>query len=331
MNTKRVKHLKLALFALLCAAAAAYLGIGRAQEPNKALTPAVPKTWDDQAIESLEIPRWPLSLLPAISYERNFDMRTAKSRAIIRHISVLSLLILLALAAPRCWHWTKAESATTTEGLPSLRGEEAITHLKEQGLYASLGEAVKAARYNAQPLPPDIVPLLAGSLQLKSGDGAAEDYFGAAVAISGNTAIVGAPRNDINGDADQGAAYIFVRSGRSWTQQAKLKAATGTVGDFFGGSVDISGDTAIVGAYLDDSIANVNQGAAYVFTRSAGVWTQQDKLKADDGGANDFFGFSVAIEDDTAIIGAHLNDTGLNANNTASTFTTPTRFTHCLR
>ncbi|MGH9751978.1 MAG: FG-GAP repeat protein [Blastocatellia bacterium] len=61
---------------------------------------------------------------------------------------------------------------------------------------------------------------------MKSGDGAAEDYFGAAVAISGNTAIVGAPRNDINGDADQGAAYIFVRSGRSWTQEDKLKAPT---------------------------------------------------------------------------------------------------------
>ena len=245
-------------------------------------------------------------------------MRTAKSRAIIRHISVLSLLILLALAAPRCWHWTKAESATTTEGLPSLRGEEAITHLKERGLYASLGEAVKAARYNAQPLPPDIVPLLAGSLQLKSGDGAAEDYFGAAVAISGNTAIVGAPRNDINGDADQGAAYIFVRSGRSWTQEDKLKAPTGAAGDFFGGSVAISGDTAIVGACFNDVGGNANQGSVYIFTRSAGVWTQQDKLTAGDGAANDLFGFSVAIDGDTAIIGAHLADAGVNVNQGAA-------------
>ena len=164
-------------------------------------------------------------------------MRTANSRVIIRHFIVLPLLIFLALAAPRCWQGTKAESSKTTEGLPTLRGEEALTHLKEQGLYSSLGEAVKAARYNLQPLPN---PLLAQSARLTAGDGAAEDYFAAAVAISGDTAIVGAPRNDINGDADQGAAYVFVRSGGTWTQQDKLKAATGAAGDFFGGSVRCS-------------------------------------------------------------------------------------------
>jgi hypothetical protein len=128
----------------------------------------------------------------------------------MRHIFVLSLLIFFALAAPGCWQGAKAESAKTTEGLPTLRGEAALTHLKEQGLYSSLGEAVKAARYNVQPLPN---PLLAQNARLTAGDGAAEDYFAAAVAISGDTTIVGAPRNDINGDADQGAAYIFVRSG----------------------------------------------------------------------------------------------------------------------
>jgi FG-GAP repeat/Putative Ig domain len=245
-------------------------------------------------------------------------MRTAKSRVIIRHFIVLPLLIFLALATPRCWRGTKAESATTTEGLPTLRGEEAITHLKERGLYASLGEAINAARYNAQALPPGVNPLQTSSTRLEAGDGAAGDYFGAAVAISGHRAIVGAPRNDINGDAGQGAAYIFVRSGGVWTQEARLKAPLGTLGDFFGGSVDISGDTAIVGAYLDDSVTNVNQGAVYVFTRSADVWTQQDKLKADDGGANDFFGFSVAIDGDTAIIGAHLNDSSANGNQGAA-------------
>ena len=245
-------------------------------------------------------------------------MRTAKSRVIIGHIMVLSLLIFLALAAPRCWHGTKAESATTTAGLPALRGEAALTHLKEQGLYASLSEAAKAARHSAQLLPPGIAPLLAQEAQLTAGDGAAEDYFAAAVAISGDTAIVGAPRNDIGADADQGAAYVFVRSGGTWTQQDKLKAATGTVGDFFGGSVAISGDTVIVGAYFNDVGANANQGSVYIFTRSADVWTQQEKLTSGDGGANDFFGFSVAIDGDTALIGAHLNDTGVNTNQGAA-------------
>ncbi len=245
-------------------------------------------------------------------------MRTAKSRVIIRHIIVLSLLIFLALATPRCWQGTKAESATTTAGLPTLRGDAAVTHLKERGLYSSLGEAIKAARYSAQPLPPVIDPQLAQTARLTAGDGAAEDYFGAAVAISGNTAIVGAPRNDIGADADQGAAYVYVRSGGTWTQQDKLKAATGTVGDFFGGSVAISGNTAIVGAYFNDVGANANQGSVYIFTRSAGVWTQQDKLTAGDGAANDLFGFSVAIDGDTALIGAHLNDNGVNTNQGAA-------------
>lgn len=125
-------------------------------------------------------------------------MRTAKSRVIISRIIILSLLLFLGLATPHNLQWTKAESDATNDGLHTLRGEAALTQLKERGLYASLGEAVKAARYNAPPLPPGTDPLLAGSLRLEAGDGAAEDYFGAAVAISGNTAIVGAPRNDIN-------------------------------------------------------------------------------------------------------------------------------------
>jgi FG-GAP repeat protein/putative Ig domain-containing protein len=247
-------------------------------------------------------------------------MPTTKSRVIIRRIIVLSFLLFLGLATPHDLQWTQAKSDATNDGLPTLRGEAALTRLKERGLYSSLGEAVKAARYNAQPLPPDIAPLLAGSLRLEAADGAAEDYFGAAVAISGNTAIVGAPRNDINGDADQGAAYIFVRSGGTWTQEDKLKAPTGAAGDFFGGSVAISGDTAIVGAYLNDidGIDFANQGSVYIFTRSAGVWTQQDKLTASDGAANDLFGFSVAIEGDTAIIGAHLADVGVNVNQGAA-------------
>jgi hypothetical protein len=245
-------------------------------------------------------------------------MRTSKSRVIIRHIFVLSFLILLGLAASGYWRWAKAASATTNEGPPSLRGEEAINHLKERGLYASLGEAVKAARSNALALPPGVDPMLTSPTRLEAGDGKAGDSFGSAVAISGDTAIVGAPYNDINGDADQGAAYIFVRSGGNWTQEARLKAPLGSAGDAFGSAVAISGDTVIVGAYLADTAANVNQGVVYVFTRSAGVWTQQAKLKADDGAANDDFGRSVAIDGDTAIIGAYFKGAGPNVDQGAA-------------
>jgi FG-GAP repeat protein len=123
-------------------------------------------------------------------------MYAAKSRGIARHIIVLSLLTFLGMTAAIYRPWRKADGAKTNPGMPTLRGEAALTHLKEQRLYSSLGEAVKAARYNVQPLPSS---LLAQSARLTAGDGSAEDYFAAAVAISGDTAIVGAPRNDING------------------------------------------------------------------------------------------------------------------------------------
>jgi len=120
-------------------------------------------------------------------------MRPSKSRVIIRHIIVLSLLILLGLVASGYWRRAKAVNATTNEGLPSLRGEEVITHMKERGLYASLGEAVKAARANAQALPTGVDPMLTSPTRLEAGDGKKGDLFGSAVAISGDTAIVGAP------------------------------------------------------------------------------------------------------------------------------------------
>ncbi len=89
-----------------------------------------------------------------------------------------------------------------------------------------------------------------------------------------------------------------------WTQQAKLTSADGAVGDRFGYSVSVSGDTAVIGAVGTDSY----QGSAYVFTRTGGEWTQQDKLTADDGVAGDWFGISVSVSGDTAIIGANGDD-----------------------
>ena len=144
-------------------------------------------------------------------------------------------------------------------------------------------------------------------------DGASGDYFGFSVAISGDYAIVGAYNKTIGTNAQQGAAYVFVRSGSGWTQQARLTANDGAVGDVFGSSVAISGDYALVGAYNDDNGANANQGSAYVFVRSGSTWTQQTKLTAADGAANDYFGSSVAISGDYALLGAFGDDIGANS------------------
>ena len=148
--------------------------------------------------------------------------------------------------------------------------------------------------------------------KLVASDGAADDFLGRFSSIDGDYAIVGAQYEDTKG-LNAGAAYIFVRSGTSWTQQAKLVASDGAASDNFGWSVSISGDYAIVGAQYEDDKGS-NAGAAYVFVRSGTTWTQQAKLTASDGAANDYFGYSVAISGDYAIVGAYLeDDKGVNA------------------
>jgi hypothetical protein len=139
---------------------------------------------------------------------------------------------------------------------------------------------------------------------------AANDYFGSGVSLSddGNTAIVGAWGED-NGGTRAGAAYIFTRSGTTWTELAELKASNPSAYDYFGVSVDMSGDgnTAIVGARNEDTTAS-DSGAAYIFTRSGSTWTEQVMLKASDLQAQDALGVSVSISADgnTAIVGAVL-------------------------
>jgi hypothetical protein len=148
--------------------------------------------------------------------------------------------------------------------------------------------------------------------KLTATDGAAYDRFGFSVAISGDYAMVGAHADEIGLNHNQGSAYIFVRSGSSWTQQAKLTATDGAAYDSFGFSVAISGDYAMVGAYAGDIDANNNQGSAYIFVRSGSSWTQQAKLTATDGAAHDSFGNSVAISGDYALVGVCFNDIGAN-------------------
>ena len=130
--------------------------------------------------------------------------------------------------------------------------------------------------------------------------------------------MIGARYDDVGANADQGSAYIFVRSGTSWTQQAKLVASDGATNDQFGCSVSISADGAyaVIGARYDDVGANSDQGSAYIFVRSDTSWTQQAKLVASDGVAGDFFGCSVAISADGAyaVIGAYYDDVGANTN-----------------
>ncbi len=143
-------------------------------------------------------------------------------------------------------------------------------------------------------------------LKLTANDGGEQDYFGGSVSISGDYAIIGALRDDDNGNSS-GSAYIFKREGYIWIEQAKITASDGAPVDYFGGSVSLSGDYAIIGAHWDDDSGNAS-GSAYIFKREGLNWIEQTKLFASDGAPGDVFGRSVAISDDYVIIGATGDD-----------------------
>ena len=144
-------------------------------------------------------------------------------------------------------------------------------------------------------------------------DGQATDSFGAAVAVSGDTAVVGAKWNDELAN-NAGAAYVFIRNGTVWTQQAKLLPDDNTGWDEFGFSVAVSGGTAVIGAYRHNGLA----GAAYVFVRSGTTWTQQAKLVPDDNAGGNRFGYSVVLSGDIAVIGASWGDSEATDNTGAA-------------
>ena len=138
-------------------------------------------------------------------------------------------------------------------------------------------------------------------------DGVAEAFFGGSVAINNGTIVVGAVDDDNENGEDSGSAYVYIRNGDTpWTQQAKLMAKDGAAYDYFGRSVDVDGDTVVVGARYDDD--GTNNGSVYIFTRSGTTWSQQSKLVAEDGADGDRFGNSVAVDGDTIVVGASGND-----------------------
>jgi len=147
-------------------------------------------------------------------------------------------------------------------------------------------------------------------------DGSAGDSFGAIVSMNGDYVIVGAYYGDGN-EADAGSAYIFKYDGTNWTEQAKLTASDGEAGDFFGYSVSVSGNYAIVGAVYDDDNGS-NSGSAYVFKREGTDWIEQTKLTASDGSATDYFGISVAVSANHVVVGAYYDDD--NGSNSGSAY-----------
>lgn len=163
---------------------------------------------------------------------------------------------------------------------------------------------------------------------LQRADAAGGDRFGLSVAISGATALVGAPGKQV-ATAGVGAAYVFVQSGTTWTAQGPaLLAADGAASDNFGGSVALSGTLALVGASGVKVGPNLQQGAAYVFAQSGSAWAQQGlALRSFDGAAGDYFAGAVALDGTSALVGASYATVGSDVTRGAAYAFAPGRAT----
>ena len=154
-----------------------------------------------------------------------------------------------------------------------------------------------ARRSNTQP------PTWLGQ-EMEANDGANQDHFGSALAVSGATAVVGARLASVGSNDGQGAAYVFTYAGGAWSEQAKLTAPDGAAGDEFGAAVAIDGDTVLAGAPFAGVGGNAKQGAVYVYSYSGGGWSESQKITVSGGGANDWFGTALALDGDTVLVGA---------------------------
>jgi hypothetical protein len=160
--------------------------------------------------------------------------------------------------------------------------------------------------------------------QLVPSNGAGGDNFGLAVAIDGDTIVVGARLDNTTSGADAGSAYVFQYRGPvfGWVQQQNLVAANAAAGDQFGSSVSVCSDVIVVGAAQDDTTAGVNAGSAYLFQYDAAsfLWEQQQQIFASNGASSDALGGSCSVSDGVLVVGADLHDDSIGGGDSGSAY-----------
>jgi hypothetical protein len=200
--------------------------------------------------------------------------------------------------------------SAASEPSVSLRGEAAASWLKQDDAHNSLRASIASLLFSEDK-------------RITGSRGSPGALFGATVAISGDTAVVGMP-NDGSELPVQGAAFIFERNlggADNWGELKRLTASDADSGDNFGTSVAIDGDTIVVGARGHDVGENLAQGAAYVFERNRGGqnnWGEVKKIISSDGQQESLFGISAAISGDTVVVGALFQDIGDNVSQGAA-------------
>ena len=148
--------------------------------------------------------------------------------------------------------------------------------------------------------------------KLLASDGATGDTYGEGLSLAGDLLVVGSPQDDDHGSSS-GSAYVYRRTAGVWSQVAKLTASDGSFGAWFGKTVHTDGVKVIVGAYHANVGATQDTGAAYVFSESGGVWSQEAKLTASDATTGDEFGWTVNVSGAEVLVGAVLRAGGTGA------------------
>lgn len=201
--------------------------------------------------------------------------------------------------------WSLQQTLTASDGIAGERFGQAVALAGDTIIIgASSSDLIENERQGAAYVFTRTGDTWTEQQKLTASDGNPRDFFGSAVALDGDTLVVGAPSTDVGGAMQPGAAYVFTRSNGVWSQQQKLVPGVGNPRDFFGAAVAVDGDTIVVGSTGSDVNGAEDQGAAYVFTRTGPAWTQQQQLLAGDGKAGDRFGVDVAVQGDTGVIGA---------------------------
>jgi hypothetical protein len=216
--------------------------------------------------------------------------------------------------------WNQEAKIVATNGAEEDRFGYSVAISGDYALVGAYNESEDAAEDNTQISSGSAYifkrtgTVWAQETKIVASDRDTYDQFGWSVALSGDYAIVGAPFEGDNPSlASAGAAYVFKRSGTTWTQETKVVASDRAENDEFGTSVAISGDYAIVGAaYEDEDATDMNTqadaGSAYIFKRAGTAWAQEAKIVAFDRAEGDNFGTSVSISNDYAIVGAYVED-----------------------
>ena len=269
-------------------------------------------------------------LLPLLTGEKAMTLKSLNTRylKLIRKMAVMGVgaLVIVSLLGLTRWS-TEASGLRTAHAARSSRGDYSVLtplFVDEQKLTASDGAFLDDFGHSVAFTGSTVVvgawhDDIAGNIdqgsvyvfnrqggswvedqKLTASDGAAGDNFGRSVAVSGSTIVVGAWKDDIRGNADQGSAYVFNLQNGNWVETQKLTTSDGAADSHFGWSVAFSGSTVVIAAPGD----NIFQGAAYVFKPQGGNWVEEQKLTASDGAQDDDFGHSVAFSGSTIVIGA---------------------------